>query len=210
MLHSGHLFFSQRNVILRFWSLDQLPIFYILCFQPHEICPRAPLMWIFFFFASVTSPGTASFFLSQPQSSLLWISAHSLSSFTCVASLLNDCMSTPHDRHFFYHSTCFVSLLHFPFGWAVWWLVLLKCDMGLPLGKKEAMNDTHSAVCVVKLMIRHAVMYVCYFCSDLWTEAGSQVCALHDYAVKSSGSWNLNCVLGHCYIINCDTWNLCT
>lgn len=99
----------------------------------------------FFFFASVTSPGTASFFLSQPQSSLLWISAHSLSSFTCVASLLNDCMSTPHDRYFFYHSTCFVSLLHFPFGWAVWWLVLIKCDMGLPLGKKEAMNYTLSA-----------------------------------------------------------------
>lgn len=58
------------------------------------------------------------------------------------------------------------------------------------------MNYTHSAACVVKLMIRHAVMCVCYFCSDLQTEAGSQVCALRNYAVKSSDSWNLNCVSG--------------
>lgn len=125
-----------------------------------------------FFFCQGHFSWDTSFFLSQPRSSLLKISAHSLSSFTCMASLLNDYMSTPPCQLFLLHVLCFFAAL------SSWLASLMTCPYkmshGFTTGRKEAMNYTHSAVCVVKLMIRHAVTYICYFCSDLQTEAGSK------------------------------------
>lgn len=103
----GESFLGFGKLPYYFLSLDQLPTFYVLRFQCHEISPGVPTMGSFF--ASITSSWTSSSYLSQPLSSFVLLSLSSLSSESNIPTV--GCLVMPCTLH-----SCFPSsVTTFPF-----------------------------------------------------------------------------------------------
>lgn len=148
-----HLFHTLANPHTFFLNLDQLPKFYLLCFQCHEISLRGPLMLSFFFLLMWLPLGhlcLSSFIAihsrnSSGRISSLWTVTALIYSWSGIYS------TTPFTFGSSFIQTLSLVLSFFPvvLFWLVnslfQWSISVKCHLGFSLGVKES---TSFAVCV--------------------------------------------------------------
>ena len=162
MTQNKNLFYALVNYHTLFLRFDQLPVFYPLFIQCHEISPGVPWNSCEDFVAGITPYGTISYFLSQPLPLIMSLSSPSPSSsdyITRVSSVvvIPFAQSTISSINLFMCylnftsrvvTFCFFVALTFccPIPYLDYPLKKMSC--GFIMGKQGGNRTIHFAVCV--------------------------------------------------------------